>query len=63
MSLVAEAAGGEVVHLVVAHDVGAGRIEEVWVACISTRSHLPPSLIALIHCVPPAVPKEIMTSV
>ena len=62
MSLVAEAAGGEVVHLVVAHDVGAGRIEEVWVACVSTRSHLPPSLVTLIHRVPPAVAKEMITS-
>ena len=55
MSFVAEAAGGEGV-LVVGGEVGASKE----VARIATWGHLPPSLVALIHCVPPGVPKKIV---
>ena len=55
MSFVAESAGGEEV-LVVGGKVGASR--KVWVACIVTGCHLPPSLVTLIHRVPPDIAEE-----
>ena len=57
VSFVAESAGGEEV-LVVARKVGGSR--KVWVACIVTGCHLPPSLVTLIHRVPPDIAEEII---
>ena len=60
VSFVAEAAGGEGVLVVAGEVCNCPGSKEVWVACIATRRHLPPPLVALIHCVPPGVAKEIV---